>query len=169
MVSTTHKEIRSAYGQIKKIYENRGDAISANLFFSKEMNAYYDTLSWKADKAEIINLLFNKLSTNHGQSWRRGLASALIVGLGFYCLYLYLLGFRIVAHGNFNVFLNLLSYFFDFINPVHKTDFIVTEQKYSLPDIRHMGLARMCEGISRIFIAYFIYQLIQAFRKHGKK
>jgi uncharacterized protein YjbI with pentapeptide repeats len=169
MIGTTHKEMRSAYGQIKKVYENRGDTIGASLFFSKEMNAYYDTLSWKTDKAEIINLLFNKLSTNHGQSWKRGLASALTVSFAFYCLYLYLLGFRIITHGSFDVFLTQLSYFSDFINPVHKTDFIVTEQEYSLPDIRHMGLARMCEGISRIFIAYFIYQLIQAFRKHGKK
>jgi hypothetical protein len=30
-------------------------------------------------------------------------------------------------------------------------------------------VSRFVEGLSRIFIAYFIYQLIQAFRKHGKK
>lgn len=168
-IAGSNESKRLAYGQIKKVYENRGDVIEANLFFSREMNSYYNALSWRNDLWEKINLAFNKISTNHGRSWERGFASTLSVGLVFYWLYLYLLGFRISWHGSAETFLNLHSYFFDFINPVHKTDFVITEQKYNLAYIPKMWLARLCEGFSRIVIAYFIYQLIQAFRKHGKK
>ena len=72
------------------------------------------------------------------------------------------------------------SYFLEFVNPIHKADYVAEEllRKQSLnkklikiddkTTLNINGWARTIEGVSRIFIAYFVYQLIQAFRKHGR-
>jgi hypothetical protein len=159
---------RLGYGQIRRIYENRGDIVETTNFFSKEMNAYYNTLDWGRDFWEKLNVSLNFISTNHGLSWRRGLASAVLFSTIFYWLYCLLLGINLELPSeaaNLNYFFHICSFFFDFINPVHKTDSISEGLGFESAT----PLARIIEGISRIFIAYFIYQFVQAFRRLGKK
>ena len=146
---------RFGYSQLKKVYENRGDGITAGLYFSKEMNVYYDELSWKNHFWEKINLFMNKISSNHGQSWQRGLATVMIAGTVLYSLYIFFLCCELQAW-------HLVSHFFDFINPIHRYNFLVGDSEIN-------DSALFIDSISRIFMAYFIYQFIQAFRKHGKK
>jgi hypothetical protein len=168
------------YSQIKKIYEARGDRVEANRYFAQEMEAYLTTLSWRnwSDFWEKLNLGLNKYSTYYGQSWQRGLLSTLIISGTFYALYCYSLGYRISMPSETTIdeFWNLSSYFLEFLNPIHKADYVaekLNERKtidYSWGQ-NHLevgGWSRTLEGISRIFIAYFVYQFIQAFRKHGK-
>ena len=156
---------RLGYGQLKKIYESRGDIVTANLYFSREMNSYFNTLSWTKQFWEKINLSLNKLSTNHGLSWQRGLLTTLLFSGFFYTLYCFALGyFPCYCKNSFSNFLRLFSFFIEFINPIHKADYIANELKVSVN-----GFARITEGIGRICSGYFIYQLIQAFRKHGRK
>lgn len=62
---------------------------------------------------------------------------------------------------------HFIANYLEFINPIHKPDFIAEE--IIGKGVKANGWARTIENISRIFIAYFIYQFIQAFRKHGKK
>jgi hypothetical protein len=64
------------------------------------------------------------------------------------------------------MFGKLFASSFDFLNPVHKTDFLVDRFDFTL-DIG--GLALFIDNISRIIIAYLVYQTIAAFRKFGKK
>ena len=63
------------YGQIKKIYENRGSQKDALEYYSLEMNALDKSLTCKDNKWEKINLCLNKFSTNHGVDWKQGLKS----------------------------------------------------------------------------------------------
>ncbi len=162
------------YSQIKKIYDNRGDKVQANFYLSEEMNAYYDTLNWKDNFWEKLNLFANKFSTNHGQSWSRGLLTTILVSSLFYILYCFQLGIRptyFYVNGDILYvpilfFGKVASYFIEFVNPIHKADYIADEIYEKKQYVS--GWARFTEGISRIFIAYFVYQLVQAFRKHGK-
>jgi uncharacterized protein YjbI with pentapeptide repeats len=171
MVATTHKEMRSAYGQIKKIYDNRGDSINAGIFFAKEINSYYDLLSFKRDGWEKFNLTLNKYSTNHGQSWKRGLISLLFSSLLTYIFYCLIIGLKLdfsSGISGWHLFIKAASYFFEYLNPVHKTDFVLSELgKNTSPDA--IAIARIWEGISRIITGYLLYQFVQAFRKFGKK
>ncbi len=174
------------YSQIKKIYENRGDKVEANRYFAREMEAYRSTLDENKnnERWEKINLWLNKISTNYGQSWERGVLSTLVAsGLLFfiYCLslevypsiiYPYL---HIPSADEWSKFSKVISYLPEFINPLRKADYLA-EQLLKIKGIRDpekieeniTSLSRWVEGLSRIAIAYFIYQLIQAFRKHGK-
>lgn len=127
------------------------------------MNAYAETLTWKRDFWEKADLWLNRISTNHGQSWQRGLGMTLTVSAAFFGVYL--LSLRIWPGTSFIYFLKVWSYSLEFINPIHDAGFVAEE----LSGVSETSLSRIIEGLSRIFIAYFIYQLIQAFRKHGKK
>lgn len=158
---------RQAFAQLKKINETKGDYLEANHFYAKEMNAFYRTITWKKNFWEKLNLCFNKYSNDHGQSWQLALGGVLVVTVFFYLLYLLGLGIMPGSIGEaagWAYFMKCVSYLPEFLNPVHRTDEIA----------KGLGLdatssARLIEGISRIFIAFTIYQLIQAFRKHGKK
>jgi hypothetical protein len=160
-----NEQQRVGYGQIKKIYENRGDLVESSLYFSKEMNAYYEMLSWRTETWEKLNLKLNHLSTNHGLHWEKGLISTIIVAISFYLIYCIALGYELtLKEKDWDTFRSISSFFWEFLNPVHKTDFIADALK-----IKPTFWARTIEGFSRVFIGYFIYQLIQAFRKYGRK
>lgn len=173
---------RLVYSQIKKIYENRGDIINSLRFYSNEMNAYKHSKGWINDFPERFNVRLNFVSTNHGESWSKGLRVLLGVSFIFYTVFCILLGYRIdlTSYGIGNL-PKLISYFLDFINPIHKTEDILKallpenvsadflSKSRSFPKPFHVFGARIVDNIGRIFISYFIYQLIQAFRRLGKK
>lgn len=156
------------YSQIKKIFDSRGDKIEANRYFAKEMESYLSTLSWRNDFWEKLNLCANKYSTDYGQSWERGLSTTILISLFFYIPYCLLLGFypTLPNKESLGIFGELASYFLEFLNPIRKADYIA-EQLLG-KETKISGWARITEGISRVVIAYCVYQLIQAFRKHGK-
>lgn len=161
-----HQE-RIAYSQLKKLLEQQGDLLASNEYFAGEMNAYYESLTWKTDFWEKLPLFLNRISSNHGQSWIRALVTTVWVTALFYAVFLTSLGllpanpFKIE---NLSHFLYAASYFFDFVNPLHKLD---TFEPLKTGD-EYPVFSRFVDGIARIFIAYFVYQLIQAFRKHGR-
>ena len=170
------KQKQLGYSQIKKIYEARGDRVEANRYYAREMEAYQTTLAWRNwdDFWEKLNLRLNKYSTNYGQSWQKGLGTTLLVSGAFYIIYCWCLGYlpALPTAKSLNLLGHVASYFLEFLNPIHKADYVAqellknkgqTSDSVIIPD-----LARGVEGFSRIFIAYFVYQLIQAFRKHGK-
>lgn len=107
--------------------------------------------------------VFNKISNNHGTSWGRGVCFTLLITLIFTLLiYLTLFldglivldftetGFAFFANGYLDV-LNIIKYS-DIIN-----------------DIELSWIGRALHLLSRIFIAYGVYQVVSAFRSYGKK
>jgi hypothetical protein len=111
-------------------------------------------------------LLLNRVSTKHGVSWIRGIAFTLGVGIVFYAVYLTILPCAKVEWGytNGEDFKAAVDYSVrNFIN------FIAIFRDFTF---LHDGCPNMWSSIvdfvARIFIAYGIYQTIQAFRKYGK-
>lgn len=168
IVSEIKLQKQLGYSQIKKIYDNRGDKVEANRYFALEMEAYWNTLHWFKYFWEWSNLGLNRISTFYGQSWQRGLASTLIVSVLLFFVYCLCLGIypSFIGDGVLMNFGKVSSYYLEFINPIHKADYIA-EQLLG-KDVEVNNSARWVEGLSRIFIAYFLYQFIQAFRKYGK-
>lgn len=166
IITADDEQKQLGYAQLKKINESRGYLVAAHDYYSKEMNAYMATLKAKGGKRwERFNLLLNRISTNHGASWQRGLLSTLGVAGVFYFFYCISLGYLPASDWSGDAlknFFHCFASFFYFINPLHKNDFLVSYDELS-------DWANVIDGTSRIFIAFFIYQLIQAFRKHGKK
>ncbi len=162
-------EEKLIYGQYKKMYEGRGDTVKAIEYFGKEMDLHRTILSKSGGQYwERFQLSLNKFSNNFGQSWHWAVGWIAVVGLLFYMLYCLSLGFR---PGNSSAediqrFWKLTSYFFDFINPIRKGEFIKLDGVDYYPI---SNSARVIDFLWRIVITYLGYQLIQAFRKYSKK
>jgi hypothetical protein len=161
------KQRRLAFSQIKKVFETRGDNIEAGKYQAEELNVYYSELKFGWEK---INLGFNKYSNNHGQSWERPLILLILSGVLFYTIFCLSLGvtfdFSLTGLKEFG---RLACYFFEFINPIRKSDFLPKEILQPAGEPNIPALAFLVDNVSKIFTAYLVYQLIAAFRKHGKK
>lgn len=101
----------------------------------------------------------NETSNRHGESWGWAIVFTLgisSIGFIFYNAALESVKYELVLgwHTDF------IGDWAQFILPTHKTDFMVKEPS---------SHALFIDVVSRIFIGYGIYQLISAFRKHGKK
>lgn len=203
-----NEQHRLAYGQFKKIYENRGDNVTATEYLSREMQTYRKELKIKMNSiinsqrehqlflenkkesnfllkwfqnrindfrllgrkewwnifGEKINLWLNYFSSYHGTNWIRGVIVTFGITLLFYSIYCWFLGYRCKI-------LDLLSYSPEFLNPLRKADFLKNSHgDYIIqPECKsYEGFARFWDYFSRIVIAYFAYQTIQAFRRFGK-
>lgn len=154
-----------SYGQLKKLYESRGDVVQSNRFFAYEMESYlsylksHDGYGW-----EKLNLYFNKYSNQHGQSWSRALIAILSVGGLSYFFFLISVGIYPVRPNShaWDLFWEISSKFFLYINPVHRMDFL--GEKVELRPFSYL-----IDSLTRITMSYLIYQLVQAFRRYGKK
>lgn len=167
----TDKNKRETFRILKNQSTSQGNNISSLKFSSLEMKSYQDSLKRKLykrnnffKKAEDFSVLgLNFISNNHGKSWSRGVLFTVLAGVFF--LYLSLLATENYSFGYPNLSCNDLKtnfgYYFVLLTPTHKNDFLNNENPTEL--------FYMVDFISRIFIAYGIYQTVQAFRKFKSK
>jgi hypothetical protein len=169
-----HKKL--IFSQYKKMYEGRGDTVKAIEYQGKELDVHRTILCKEGGRyLERLQLSLNKYSNNFGQSWHWAVCWIIGLGIFIYFFYCHSLGFTI-GSGNPNeieTFNKLFSYFFEFINPIRKGEFIqipmFIEGKIKSEYVTITGWARFIDFIWRIIITYLGYQLIQAFRKYSKK
>ncbi len=160
---------RLLYGQLKKLYENSGNRIEALEYGAREMEIYQEQIN-KGDikpiKGERIQILFNWHTNRHTTSWRQGLWLTFFVSAYLYLCYCLLIN----DYGcNMTKVFKYIPYYFNFINPVHKVDFLVPESNFKVEVLNwNYGIALTIDFISRLIIPILAYQMIQAFRKYGK-
>jgi uncharacterized protein YjbI with pentapeptide repeats len=113
-------EKRVSYSQLKKLFENRGDNIQANIYYSKEMDSYAIALLPKfyLHIPELINIFLNKISSNHGKSWMRALIVTFLSSFSLFIAYIS------CFENNLSFESESMSYYLEFINPIHKADYI---------------------------------------------
>ena len=153
---------RRTLRQIKQELQKTDNKIDYNRFRSYELAAYYNELNWKwndgfRDKAILgATILFTGFDNN----WRRALAFTLAFALIFYSLFFnsenYLLAHKLFSWKEF------ISGYFRFL--------IVTDFYNPLADGRHYidntnTIGWLIFILGKIFIAFGIYEMIQAFRK----
>lgn len=178
-----NEQKRLAYAQFKKIYENRGDTISSIRYQASELEAYRVLLSqeresktyrysqfWWRNLGESIALYLNRYSSNYGNDWHLGVFITLLWTAICFSIYCYLIGFR--PGTNIKMFWELCGYGLQYLNPLRDSDSSpfndsIVKELRDYPISIGAG-ARIWDYFSRIIVAYFVYQTIQAFRKFGK-
>ncbi|WP_035652954.1 pentapeptide repeat-containing protein [Flavobacterium sp. ASV13] len=148
---------------IKQELQKSENRIDYNRFRSYELAAHYNELNWNWNSGFIDKsiLFLSKISTDFGNSWRKGLRFIIVVGFLFYLL-LYIFENRnyILDLSNYENWERLISGFFrfllitDFYNPL-ETDRIYLTNPFSW----------LIFILGKIFIAFGIYEMIQSFRK----
>lgn len=148
---------------IKQELQKTENKIDFNKFRAYELQAHYKELDWKwrtGFKDKFI-LWATKWSTDFGNSWRRALLFTLGGGLTFYTTF-YIS--EIYISGDYKYYLNTYPSFWsglfrfflvtDFYNP------LIEDRTYL-----QNTLSWFIFFLGKIFIAFGIYEMIQAFRK----
>jgi len=147
------------YNNLKIAMSSQGNRERENLYYAASLDAKLKAL-WidKSNWSNILSLFFHKVSSNYGQNW---LLSALwLFGIGLVFYYPYFISSPDYAFGfNLTLLPHFLGKYCEFVLPFHTVDFL-----YDDP-----GGWIILDFVSRIIIGFFIYQLITAFRKFGRK
>ena len=152
---SVYQQLRETYRIIKNNFYSQNNRIEGLKFYKREMSVYkreIRLLSW--DK---ILLLANQFSSNFGTSWSRGVLFTVSAGIITLLPISCNLKFSLTSEGVGN-FLKALV---DVLNLTDWNDMSILGEK--LTNWQYIFLF-----IGRIFIAYGIYQTVQAFRKYGK-
>lgn len=151
------KDMYEIFLQLKKSVESTG-----NYYEAQKMQAIaHEALKKIADipKSDRIILRVNSWSNNHGLSIRLPFLWLLVFSIILYILYL--LTISRIFNSN-EIDLNLIGYYFSFIDITHRSDFLVEKGELN-------GWSLAVDYLGKIVVGFFIYQFIAAFRKYGKK
>ena len=152
---------REAYRQLKYASAKHGNRLAELNYQRLEMDAHFKSLNYKTHFGDKLILLLSKVSSSYGQNWLQALGSTAAFGLITYTIYCWSLGFRIGS--DWDLFWKLSSYFLEYLNPLHKADFITDDLA-----TKRTGWSIAWDNLSRVINGFFVYQMIQAFRKFGK-
>ncbi|CCG99966.1 hypothetical protein FAES_1957 [Fibrella aestuarina BUZ 2] len=166
-----HTGARDAIKQLKLAYSKSGDKIQEMSLSPYEYDEHFKSLAMWSNWTNFFDkfiLFLNKKSNFYGHDIGVAFISIVLSSIFFFSLFCYSLGFRL---GNdFAELRRILSYIFEFVNPLHKPEYIISGllNTKEIDPSQISNYTRVCEGISKIFITFFLYQFIQAFRKFGK-
>ncbi len=149
----------------------KNDKITALTYRKYEMLSFTEELKWSRDNiSEKFVLYLNRFSNNHGLSWIRGIEFTLIVWLLFYSLYSWASNGFIITKGLETLIFTQKEFWADAINFLWLPQGLLELTKGLLKSTNGFYFAIMIISFifGKVFIAYGIYQLVAAFRKHGK-
>jgi len=107
-----------------------------------------------------VNLGLNKLSNDHGNSYGRAFIFTVVAGWIFFYLSL-LVSDQFYFTFNYNAwnFNDGFILFIEFLNPLHKLDYIDNKMQSNV-------LFYIVDFFGKMIVGYGIYQFVQAFRKY---
>ncbi|KOF03598.1 hypothetical protein OB69_06915 [Roseivirga seohaensis subsp. aquiponti] len=166
-----YKQVKLFYEQLKSMYQNQGNRTEALIYQSKELDAYYETLRWRKKFWDKSTLWAYKWTANFGISWTRAVKALVFVTVPMYIILLWLT--KEVSPvwpwemSKTDLELFTIEYF-DFINPTSfiwkRWDFI-----YELEGGTIRWEIKLFLLLSKIVVISITYQLIQAFRRFGRR
>lgn len=158
---TTAKKIRESLRMIKQSFRADHNYIEALTFQRLELTCYkYEISLSKHSLSDRALLWLNSISNSHGTSWVKGLKFTLAVTLFFYLIFLLVLSPDLIFDFSLYGIGNFLQYFIQLLN--------ITNWKYQPFQLDTSPWGDILLYISRVFISYGYYQLIQSFRKYTK-
>jgi hypothetical protein len=170
-------ERQVGYAQLKKVYENRGDSVKSHEYLARELDAHMRSLHPNnfigrertfSDRLNYATLWLNNESNKFNSNWGLALYCLLGVGAAVFMCHNFSLGYELANRPfnekQMNDFVEILALFPEFLLPIHKADYI--SEIVKLPPTHW---SRFWDFAGRIANGFLLYQLVQAFRKYGRK
>lgn len=186
--STVELQKRILFSQLHQIYESSGSRIRSILYRKLALESYYKHLKelitnrkyegrsvdkksvkWK-DRWDYLALSLHKISSDFDYKLNRAVLCLLGFTLLFYLLYIWSLDYYCLSASStedWKRFVNLFANFFVFLSPIHKTNFI--NKVGSSEVIIGTSWTVLVDSLAKIVTSYLIYQMVQSFRKFGKR
>jgi hypothetical protein len=168
----TNKEV---YRQLKYAATKQGDAVQSLIFQGEEMNEFNKELDFYAFRWKSIGnrtmMLINR-SNDYGNNWVKPIVLLLSLNLLFFFLITVAQSEQFYWHLSFRgedcrKTWDLLSAnngaYWSILNPVRRLSDIYEHNKKPFD-----GTTIFWDYFSRIFVSYFLFQIVSAFRKYSK-
>jgi hypothetical protein len=152
-----HKDQYEILLQLKMAFDATGNYFEAQKMLAISHEAL-QRVFLPGDDRVILEL--NNLSNKHGLSIARPFRW--FIGLTILGYIFYLLSIGRIFDCSKPIDWNLFGYYFSFIDITHRNDFLVEKEDLT-------GWTLFIDYMSKLVMAYLIYQFIAAFRKYGKK
>lgn len=160
---------RETFRILKNHYQKENNYIDYLPYAKLEISTYTEQLKKRVHNAELFSkpvqdyiiLGLNSISNSHGKSYARGIVFTLLIGWLFF--YFSLIATEQYSFGFDNFWesiMNSVKYYFSFITPTHKIN--------HMDNLKPNNWFYLWDFTGRAFVAYGIYQTIQAFRKYKK-
>ncbi|QHT67411.1 hypothetical protein GXP67_12590 [Rhodocytophaga rosea] len=156
------------FRQLKIQSEKKADKVQSLQFEQLEMDAYGQSLKLrKGEWKEKIVFLLSKYTNEFGLNWWRPMWLLFVTALVFFIVIETIIYYNCynssLEENWFNfVIVNNWGNIFYFLDPVHKLADIQS-------GLQNCSIAKSLDYFSRIFSAFFIIQIISAFRKYYRK
>jgi hypothetical protein len=161
---------REIYRQLKLAAEKQSDRITALEFKAKEVETHRLTLELgKVKKADRLAILAGK-TNDHGQNWVKPLWVIILISFGFFFPLLFIADPEIHFWPDFSLDgLKLLGGKFSEHSKIIPQLFNPTRRVSDMfKVIEHPFWVYLLDGLQRIILAFFIFQIVSAFRKFVK-
>lgn len=152
-----YKDQYETYLQLRSALDSSG-----NFYEAQKLQAISNEALRKITDVSFFDKLilhFNSWSNSHGLSIVKPFTLFFIVSIIFYVGYLWTLGRMFNSNG---VDYSLFAMYFSFIDITHKNDFLVSRGQLNF-------WSQLIDFAGKIFLGYFIFQFVAAFRKYGRK
>ncbi|MCP9755090.1 hypothetical protein EGI26_07995 [Lacihabitans sp. CCS-44] len=151
-----YNQLVLAYNQLKKIAENNGDIIRTSLMHAKALKFQHKVLKKTPNTGyERAVFLFNGLSNNHGESWGKAFWFIIISSVSLFTLFIIPTS-KYAIVGSFDN--SIITDYLKFIDPFQKNNY------------DEFGwFSNLIYFLNKIVFGYGVFQLVTAFRRHGKK
>ncbi|WP_417325278.1 pentapeptide repeat-containing protein [Halarcobacter sp.] len=168
---------RETARKIKHFYDSTNNVIEANRFYKLEMKKREEELDKKSNFFDWLVFKIHGLTSNHSQDWTLALYWILIIGAsfsfinnctGFWSLFITVIFSMIIFFcNNFDKWIKLLLFYGLYIL---KTGDVLLHDvvKVINPFEKSSGIG-LIEFLSKIIIAYLIYQLIVSIRQNTRR
>jgi len=172
-----NEQIRDTYSQLKTVADKQNDRQSS-LYFQAKSNEYIYKLKsegmvfWNLcnpNWSEWFQLWLSKWSNNFGTSYTLAIKRIIIFSPILFILYVVNASDNIVWTtdarnwgSGIGAVWEYSGDFWGFLNPARKYGYLCPDGGCT------SGWAKFIDWFSRAFIAYLLYQAVQAFRKYGK-
>jgi hypothetical protein len=172
---TNPRQAQLAFGQLRTAFDKQGDTVRALEYQAREIEAHYhDIPSFWLRKFPFLhftklNLGLNWLSNDFGRDWGRGVVFALTVGLICFTGLIWTTK-EYSFHGHWQFDPRLIASFARFMNPLRFFDLeALFTQNGRQSYVTLTWGSYVLDFLGRVLIAYGYYQIIQAFRRFGRK
>ncbi|WP_281309967.1 hypothetical protein [Flavobacterium flavigenum] len=126
------------------------------------LNKYLKYDSTGNNVGSRIAIYVSRLFSSHGTDWIRACLVTISIAFIFFCLYISSLKqikVDLSTKGIFFFFDSLLTYFPQFINPLHRIEF--------MSEISKLGnWTSLYDFLARIFVSIGAFEIVRSFRKH---
>lgn len=171
---TVFEQKTAFYNQLKKIFDNQGNIVETSWYHARSMENQQHLLKillkeqpgpwlkkFRSDRFwDLITFWLNKQSNYHGESWARALKFLFITSFASYTFYFISIHYN--EQFSFRGAGIFIGDYFGFLDITHRSDFHVPKEQLNV-------LAKFFDYFGKVIASYGIFQLVAAFRRHGKR